>query len=182
MQDADKNSKEFLNNLAGLDAGGKARLKRDAGKELAEAHSIGLFYRLLQNVYGLSAAQEDMYFLVATLYPLADNNNAKNFGASMKALRQSKTRRKEPTKSMDKRFEVLLDADKGQLPYRLRQAIKFLKSGEQKVSVNWAQLLKDLLGWQHPSRYVQKEWAREYFSLSVSNDEENVSSQSTVES
>lgn len=177
MQDADKNIKEFLNNLAELDAGGGARLKRDVGKELAEAQSLGLFYRLLQNVYGLSAAQEEMYFLIATLYPLADNCNAKNFGTSLKALRQSKTRRKEPTKSMDKRFEVLLDADKGQLPYRLRQAIKFLKSGEQKIGVNWEQLLKDLLGWQHPSRYVQKQWAREYFALSVSKDEENVSSQ-----
>ena len=152
---------------------------RDAGKELSEAHSIGLFYRLLP--YGLSSSQEDTYFLVATLYPLADNSNAKNFGASLKVLRQGKTRRKEPTKSMDKRFEVLLDTDKGQLSYRLRQAIKFLKSGEQKIGVNWAQLLKDLLDWQRPGRYVQKQWAREYFALSVSKDEENISSQNATE-
>lgn len=171
MQDADEKIKEFLGNLASLDPGGRAKLKRDAGKELAEAQSIGLFYRLLP--YGLSDEQEKMYFLVATLYPLAKSSGAKNFGTSLKTLRQSKNRKREPTKSMDKRFEVLLDSDKGQLPYRLRQVVKFLNSGEQKIGVNWAQLLKHLLGWQHPSRYVQKEWAREYFALPVSKDDEN---------
>lgn len=174
MQYADEKIKEFLCNLAALDAGGRARLKRDAGKELAEAHSIGLFYRLLP--YGLSSAQEEMYFLVATLYPLAQNSGAKNFGTSLKTLRQSKKRWREPTKSMDKRFEALLDSDKGQLPYRLRQAVKFLNSGEQKVGINWEQLLQHLLGWQLPSRYVQKEWAREYFALPASKDEESPSS------
>lgn len=174
MQDTDEKIKEFLGNLAALDAGGRAKLKRDAGKELAEAHSIGLFYRLLP--YGLSSAQEEMYFLAATLYPLAKNSDAKNFGTSLKTLRQGKKQRQEPTKSMDKRFEVLLDSDKEQLPYRLRQAVKFLNSGEQKIGVNWAQLLKHLLGWQHSSRYVQKEWAREYFALPISKDEERPSS------
>jgi len=180
MQDVDEKIKEFLNNLAGLNPGAKARLKRDAGKELAEAHSIGLFYRLLP--YGLSASQEETYFLVATLYPLADNGNGENFGTSLKMLRQNKKRRREPTDSIDKRFEVLLDADKGQLSYRLRQAVKFLKSGEQKIGVNWGQLLKDLLRWQHPSRYIQKQWAREYFALSNINAEKKVSDQTVEES
>lgn len=174
MQDIDEKIQKFLNNLAGLNAGAKARLKRDAGKELSEAHSIGLFYRLLP--YGLSASQEEIYFLVATLYPLTADGNANNFGTSLKALRLNKKRRREPTESMDKRFETLLDADKGQLPHRLRQAVKFLKSGEQKIGVNWGQLLKDLLGWQHSSRYVQKQWAREYFALS-SDVKENAHSQ-----
>jgi CRISPR system Cascade subunit CasB len=170
MQDIDEKIKKFLNNLAGLNAGAKASLKRDAGKELAEAHSIGLFYRLLP--YGLSASQEEIYFLVATLYPLAGNSDAKNLGTSLKTLRLNKKRRREPTESMDKRFEVLLDADKGQLSHRLRQIVKFLISGEQKIGVNWAQLLTDLIRWQYPSRSVQKQWAREYFAL-PNNAEEN---------
>jgi CRISPR system Cascade subunit CasB len=82
---------------------------------------------------------------------------------------------------MDKRFEVLLDADRGQLPYRLRQAVKFLKSGEQKIGVNWEQLLKDLLQWQHPSRFIQKQWAREYFALPKADVEENIHSQDVKE-
>jgi len=180
MQDVDEKIKEFLSKLAGLDAGAKARLKRDAGKELAEAHSIGLFYRLLP--YGLSASHEEIYFLVATLYPLVDKGDGQNFGTSLRILRQSKKRWREPTNSMDKRFEVLLDADKGQLPYRLRQAVKFLKSGKQKIGVNWEQLLKDLLRWQHPSRFVQKQWAREYFALPNPKTEENISVQVIEES
>jgi len=69
-REPDSKVKAFLERLAKLDTGDKARLKRDAGKPLAEAQSIGLFYRLLP--YGLSAAHEETYFLVATLYPLAD--------------------------------------------------------------------------------------------------------------
>jgi len=58
----------------------------------------------------------------------------------------------------------LLDSDATQLPFRLRQAIRFLKS--KGVKVNLQQLLEDLLQWNHPGRFVQKQWARAYFALS----------------
>jgi hypothetical protein len=66
-------------------------------------------------------------------------------------------------KGLDRRIEILLDADNTQLPFRLRQAIQFLKS--RRVSVNWQRLLEDLQKWNRPSRIVQKQWARDYFAL-----------------
>jgi len=148
---------EFLKKLAALDAGDRARLKRDAGKPLAEAQSIGLFYRLLP--HGLSAAQEETYFLVATLYPLADGGGTGNLGTALRAAQDPKN-----CKGLDRRVEILLDSDATQLPFRLRQAIRFLKS--KGVKVNWQQLLEDLLQWNHPGRFIQKQWARAYFALS----------------
>ena len=49
----------------------------------------------------------------------------------------------------------------GALAHRLRQMVK-LADGKS-VPVDWESLLKDLLNWEHPERWVQKKWARSYF-------------------
>jgi len=148
---------EFVTKLDALDAGDKAKLKRDAGKPITEAQSIGLFYRLLP--YGLRReSDEEKYFIVATLYPLGKSGNVGNFGASLREARNDKNK-----KGLDRRVEILLDADSEQLRFRLRQAVKFLKSNE--VPINWQTLLEDLLRWNPTNRFVQKEWARAYFAL-----------------
>ncbi|MBP8998351.1 MAG: type I-E CRISPR-associated protein Cse2/CasB [Anaerolineaceae bacterium] len=145
----------FISRLENLDVGGRARLKRNAGKTLAEAHDVlALFYGLLPA--GLPAYQEEIYFLLATLYPLAEGGTELDFGASL-----LKARNLTNSKGLDSRVENLLDADLTQLHFRLRQTIHFLHSC--RVRVNWQQLLEDLLQWDHPDRYVQKRWARSYF-------------------
>jgi CRISPR system Cascade subunit CasB len=147
----------FLANLAKLDPGERARLRRSAGCTLAEARDVlALFYRLLP--YGVPAHQEETYFLVATLYPLAETTDNGDLGASL-----GRARSKANAKGMDRRVQSLLDADPEQLPFRLRQAVNFLQSN--RVRVNWAQLLEDLLQWNHPERYIQPRWARSYFHL-----------------
>jgi len=146
----------FCERLAALDPGERARLKRCAGRPLAASpEALGLFYRLLPP--GVTIWQEEVYFLLATLYPLADGGDAGNLGAALLRARGSQNER-----GLDRRVEVLLDADESQLPFRLRQAVRFLQSN--RVPVSWDQLLHDLLRWNHPERYVQKAWARAYFA------------------
>lgn len=145
----------FIARLEALDAGDRARLKRNAGKTLAEGHDVlGLFYRLLPK--GIPAYQEEVYFLVATLFPLADGGAENDLGVSLYRAQSVKN-----NKGLDRRVENLLDADLAQLHFRLRQTIHFLQSC--RVHVNWRQLLVDLLQWDHPNRYVQQRWARSYF-------------------
>lgn len=155
---------EFLKRLRALDAGDRARLKRDAGKTIGESQSIGLFYRLLP--YGLTPTQEETYFLVATLYPLAEEGGHGNLGDSLRRARTAQNER-----GLNRRVEILLDSDATQLPFRLRQAIRFLKAHD--VRVNWQCLLEDLLQWNHPKRFVQKQWARAYFALAKPIAEES---------
>ena len=159
MSDYQPNPKvtTFIAQLERLDAGDRARFKRCAGQALSEARheALGLFYSVLPP--GISQPQEDIYFLVATLYPLAKNAQTGDLGASLHQAHQVRN-----TKGLDRRVEILLDADKTQLPFRLRQAIHFLKSCE--VSVNFPRLLDDLLWWDHPERRVQRRWARSYFT------------------
>ena len=146
----------FVAKLGKLDPADRARLKRNAGRSISEARGINtLIYYLLP--HSLSPAQEEMYFLVATLFPLADASSTGSLG---KALRQAAG--KNNRKGLDRRIEALLDADASQLPFRLRQTIHYLHSC--RVRVNWAGLLSDLLQWNHPDRFVQRSWARDYYA------------------
>ena len=146
----------FFARLEALDAGGRARLKRNAGKSLAEAtDALGLFYRLLPP--GVPPAQDETYFLVATLYPLVAGGASGDLGVSLHQARQPANH-----KGLDRRVEILLDADETQLPFRLRQAIHFLQSS--RVRVDWPRVLEDLLYWNQAERRVQRRWARSYFA------------------
>lgn len=148
----------YIERLTQLDAGDRARLKHNAGNTLAQSRGVhGLFFQLLP--YGVPGYHEAWYFLVATLYPLAEPAGSGTLGD---ALRQARTRHPEREKGFDRRFEVLLDADEAQMPFRLRQIVRLLKQAE--VPVNWAQLLRDLLYWNHIDRFVQEKWARAYYS------------------
>lgn len=157
---------EFIRRLEQLDTGERARLKRNAGHTLNEARDVtGLFYRLLP--YGIHTAQEETYFLVATLFPLAEGGTKGDLGD---ALRQARTDKN--AKGLDRRVESLLDADPTQLAFRLRQAVHFVQSCRKKV--NWAQLLEDLLAWDHPDRYVQQRWARSYYAEPVEKSTQSI--------
>lgn len=146
----------FMERLAKLDAGERARLKRCSGQSLNEARETGLFYSILPN--GVPQYKENTYFLVATLYAMAESTTAeRDFGASLRQIWS-----KNNHKSLDRRVQILLDSDENQLPFRLRQAVHYLKS--QQVKINWQKLLEDLLWWSSENRSVQRRWARSYFA------------------
>ncbi len=163
MSDLEKQTVEqqFINRLKQLkesDKGAIAKLKRNAGNILAESRGVhAIFYRLLPP--NTPRRHEQWYFLVATLFPLAESASKGSLGF---ALRLAKDKNKTGEKGYDRRIEVLLDADADQLSFRLRQVIRLLKSAE--VAVNWEQLLKDLKNWNYVERSVQERWARDYFT------------------
>lgn len=155
---SDRRIIEFCERLEGLEAGAKARFKRNAGRTLGESRNVlGLFFRVLPS--GVPKYQEDTYFLLATVFPLADSGDEGNLGAS---LYQARDPKRQTNPGLDRRVEVLLDANDEQLRFYLRQAIRLLDN--RRVGVDWARLLKDLLAWRHPKRYVQESWARAYFA------------------
>ncbi len=160
MREIDEKITTFIGKLASLDAGEKARLRRDAGKTISECQNLGLFYRLLP--YGVPGSQEEIYFMVATLYPLLNQGGTGNFGTILHTVRDNDEKK---NKGLDRRVEILLDSDLDQLRFRLRQAVRFVRSRNPESKMNWAGLLDDLLHWSSPSRYIQQEWAREYFKL-----------------
>lgn len=147
----------FVENLQKLERGERARLKRNAGNKMEESRGVlGLFYKTLLPA-GVPERDEKWYFLVATLYPLAAAGDTGSLGNALNIAQTLENK-----EGLDRRVERLLDADEMQLRFQLRQAVRFLHSN--RVPIDWAQLLSDLLRWFRPSRVIQKQWARDYFS------------------
>lgn len=65
--------------------------------------------------------------------------------------------------STERRFGILLASHRDDLPDHLRQAISFLRSRKEPVPVNYHQLLRDIRNWNHPDRFVQKNWANAFW-------------------
>lgn len=148
----------FIANLGRLDNAGRARLKRNAGRTLVEARDVQrVFFQALPYELAGRMIEEEIYFLVATLYPMADaRSDGVSLGTTLRRVRQGRD-----SASLDRRFQSLIDSDREQLPFRLRQAVRLAAASDQ--ALDWAKLLEDLLGWDLPNRYVQLRWARDYF-------------------
>ena len=111
-----------------------------------------------------SLVMEEAFFLVAALFALhpesrkpTDGRRA-NFGESFAALRQK-------SGSMEKRFVALLASPWEDLPEHLRHAVALLKA--ETVSIDYSQLLQDLIRWNAESRFVQRAWARSFWHETV---------------
>jgi CRISPR type I-E-associated protein CasB/Cse2 len=66
----------------------------------------------------------------------------------------------------ERRLRLLLDAEltrdgQGDLPFRLRQCVQFVLSGDVKIS--WEQLLYDLWRWNWQNRPARREWAQAFY-------------------
>lgn len=158
----------FCDALAKLNVGDRARLRRAGGRPLGEvSDALPVFYRVLPPM--VSELQEETYFLLATLYPRGSSGGSGDLGL---ALRRAaiQARQDGQDKGIDSRMRYLLDADETQLGFRLRQAVHLITS--RGVSIDWPQLLRDLLYWDHPDRFVQKRWARSYYGESRPEGEE----------
>lgn len=105
---------------------------------------------------------EDAYFLVASLFAYHPApNGAGNMGEHF-------ARTREPDgddTAIERRFTALLASHREELPTHLRQAVGFLRTREQPV--NWHLLFRHVQHWDHPSSYVQREWARSFWGRPV---------------
>ena len=147
------------------DRAAKARLRRACGRALEEAPGEAL--RAFYGLWPPTGRDEGRYFLVATLFPLAqDAEGAGNLGATLRRARTEAN-----AKGLDRRVAALLDADLEQLAFRLRQAVHFAQS--RRAAVDYAQLLRDLLLWEVPGRWAQRGWAQAYYGRPPAPQEES---------
>lgn len=157
-------TRAFIAEVAKLDNGELAALRRNAGMPLAQARGVARFYSLL-NRFSVPERDEDIYFLVATLAAydkeLIDGRPgpAENLGRTLHRLAGTGS-----ADGAETRLKLLLDAsprEGGAMPFRLRQVVRLLLSKGLRPS--WARLLVDLRDWDRPDRRAQKAWARAYY-------------------
>ncbi|MFO7959069.1 MAG: type I-E CRISPR-associated protein Cse2/CasB [Candidatus Brocadiia bacterium] len=151
----------FLDSLESLrkreDRGALAALRRGLGKPpgtVAEMHPI-VVPRLPA---GLSHREEDLYYLVSSLFAYHQQaGDIGNLGETFRRVRSATD-----SDSVEKRFVALLNCHVDDLPDHLRHAVSLAESKE--VPVNYRRLLKDLGYWDHPDRFVQRQWARSFWA------------------
>lgn len=172
----DDRAVQFVQALAELDRGDLAALRRNAGESIATSRGVaGLFYRIApEGVPG--SRDEEIYFLVATLYGLNKYKHTGDFGTTMARVRDAKG-----SGSIDRRMAILLDSEfdlidgrrpgGGEMAYRLRQLVK-LAAGHE-VGVDWPLLIQHLSHWGDSTRWVRKAWAQSYYA-GVAQPEEQV--------
>lgn len=150
----------FIRYLEGLrdNRGALAALRRGLGQRPGTMTEM---YRYVVPWLPADAAPwlETAYYLVAALFayhPAAGGTG--NVGDHF-------VRARDPHGSdmaVERRFNVLLSAHPDDLGVFLRQAVSFLRS--KNVPVNWHQLLRDVMAWGHPDRYIQREWAQAFWA------------------
>jgi CRISPR system Cascade subunit CasB len=144
---------------AGHDAGTLAKLRRGLTEHQAE-RDMWVFAHLA----GAAPEHEEFALLIASLFALWHQGGrglvrrpADSFGGSYGRLRTA-----DGSESLEKRFAALIDSHPDDLPDRLRHGVTLLRSKD--ISINWKNLLRDLLGWSGDKRLVQRRWARDFWT------------------
>lgn len=173
-QEADGRPARFVAELARLERGPLAQLRRGLGGDERDVYWLESLY--VRSGYGTAKDfEKDILRLVAGLYALkprarrdegdaaeeetlpadtADPEKGPSIGTLMGQLYLAQGARP----STEKRFLALLDADRDGLPYHLRQAVALLASED--LTPNWARLTRDLLRW---GDRVRREWAQDFY-------------------
>jgi CRISPR system Cascade subunit CasB len=105
-----------------------------------------------------SRAAADTLYLVASLYALhPDPGGRGTLGDAMRRVWLSRGQ----TEAIEKRFVHVLDSHRDDLPGRLRQAISLCRS--ESVPIDWTQLARDLIGWDHEAGFAQRRWSMQFW-------------------
>lgn len=97
------------------------------------------------------------YYLLASLFALHPEPGAKgDMGWTCRQFGDNP--------SADARFRALLACGEPELPGLLRQVVSLAKSAPRHTPIDWDLLLMHLRHWTHPDSWVQRRWARSYWT------------------
>ena len=157
---------EFIKRLAKLGSGERAALKRSVGTMLSEADTKALaaFYRCYP-----PTKDEDCWFAVACLCCFWGKNLED--GEAVETIIVHLLERKEISKSMLHRVEILLDTEwdeDGFMLTKLTRLIQVIRQKSDGVNIDFAVLGRDLCEWKKKdSNKVQRRWAREIYKVNT---------------
>lgn len=152
---------DYLEDLARQeDSGALAALRRGLGHKPGTA--AGMYPFVVPRLPSeLEPWQEDVYYTIAALFAWHPSSAPTgNLGEHLRQLAEAKG----GGEAVAHRFVSLLSSHPEDISSHLRQVIGLLRSAE--IKVNWRELLRDLRGWGHRNRYVQRKWARGFWGAS----------------
>lgn len=125
---------------------------------LSAPTSAEVLREVLPFVSAKHSNHEAMYILVAALFATHSLEvEQQSIGTALRRVRDMPN----SGDSIEKRFIALLDADHEQVAVHLRHAIQLCQS--RNIGVDYNMLLRDVLYWDAPQRWVQLRWARDFW-------------------
>jgi len=174
----DERHKTFIGYLLNLakegeeDRGALAELRSGLGKEpgeMARVHKHVVPFLSEKNY------NDRGYYLTATLFgAFPRHQKGRSLGAAFCPLKQR-------SDSMEARFVALLNAHSDDLDGHLRHIVRLLESAKPPQPFDWFLFFDHLLHWDHPDRYVQLQWACDFYRSDSSGEANVPDSDSTVE-
>lgn len=141
-----------------------AKLKRGASDPYNNFEVLSIIGRYLPD------NQDDTFrnsMLLATLFAIHPQHSKDcNLGAALRKVRLSLQLGQE---SLDSRFALMLNSDKEDLPHHLLQNLRFIANKD--IGIDYDILFKDLKFWNHPDKFVQLSWAKEYWGKFEKHEE-----------
>lgn len=144
----------------------------------------------------LSPWQKQTYYLIATLFTIQPiyqppstyiNVNMGTHFADLliadKTSQEDSTTGRDPNSeknaAIKRRFSLLLTTHPDDLHYHLTQAIRFLKSKNDTLTVNWEQLFEDVFYWNNEYRRqkAQEKWAAQFWGQYLQQLDETILSE-----
>lgn len=174
MNPASEDKSPFIRHLEDLvrrqDRAALADLRRGLGKPPGTAMEMHR-YVVPYLPPKLSRRQEEACYLVAALFAYWHQGRdavalspPTNLGASLARMATG-----DNEDSLDRRFTALLKSHPEDLTHHLRQVVGLLKSND--VPVDWRELMKDLLNWDHEDHFIQRKWARSFWGRSSGGEQ-----------
>jgi len=103
------------------------------------------------------------YYAIAALFALHGKSCREgNLGHHLRRL---------PHRGVESDLLRVLQVPRSQIYPHVTRLMRQLKAND--IPVNWLRLLRDLIGWGHPSRYVQTAW-RKGFYTPLAEEEPNI--------
>jgi CRISPR system Cascade subunit CasB len=166
------NEDPFVNYLRRLvDDGDRAALAALRQGFVSPLRALPYVARFIPETGGRRA--EDNLILVSGLFALHPVTSKTSLASAMRRLADK-------SDSIELRFRALLDCDREDLPNHLRHAVALAASSE--IPIDFEDLHRAIRGWDHESRFVQRRWARDYWSSLPDTRGDDVSRDSTADS
>ncbi len=138
-----------------------AKLRRGLGKRMGTPEMYPYVVPFLSE----DRRDQERLFLIASLFAMHPEAGprGRSMGGVFRAIQQQGG-----SESIEKRFVSLLSTDSEDLGKSLRHAVSLAKS--KGGAIDYHRLLNDLRYWDHRDRFVQLQWARDYWSYEKQDD------------
>lgn len=170
MTQSDDQIGEFVSYLTSLaregheDRGALADLR--SGLAAGPGMAPRMFRHVVKHLGDHERRSDRWFYVVGTMFganPLQVKGNT--MGKCFELLS------KRGSDSIEARFVALLGAHPDDLPSHLYHGARLLKSKD--IGIDYYRLLRDLIHWDSADRYVQNQWARDYYRKSDNDKEED---------